>query len=126
MEWPATPLLAKGNHPLGRSGVDEPPQSALGVVRPLPKGLKTKQNKKVRGLEGGQTTPKGLEVVSTTPYDRYGGGLRPLGVIRPPPKPKPFFLFLVSRPFRGGWTTPRAWGWFRPPHITDLAKGLWG
>jgi hypothetical protein len=53
--WPALPKGVPGHpiidqgggwsHPFGRSGVDEPPQSALGVVWPPPKGQKTKQKK---------------------------------------------------------------------------------
>jgi hypothetical protein len=42
------PIIDQGggwSHPFGRSGVDEPPQSALGVVWPPPKGQKTKQKK---------------------------------------------------------------------------------
>jgi hypothetical protein len=108
------------DHPLGRSGVDEPPQSTLGVVRPPPKGQKRKQ-KKVGGFGVAGPPPRAWGCFRP-PHSADLGVARPLGVIRPPPKPL-FFFFLVSRPFRGGRTTPKGlgmvsttpYGRYRPP-----------
>jgi hypothetical protein len=123
------PIFGQGGGSLGRSGVDEPPQSALGVVRPPPKGQK-KKRKKVRGLGGGRVTSKGL---ATSRLGVWGGRNHPqafrgclaipktqtfifyffglLEVAGPPPKP-----IEVDDPHQigqgGGWATPQTPNFF--------------
>jgi hypothetical protein len=89
-------------------GVAEPPPKSkpffffwflglLGVVSTTPYGRSTPPKTQTfffflvsRPSRGGRTTPKGLGVVLTTPYGRYGGGRatpKAFGVVRPPPNP---------------------------------------
>jgi hypothetical protein len=60
---------------VGRTGVDKPSQSALGVVRPPPKGQKTKKQKKKQKVWG---------VAGPPPWPIWGGSSTP--VDEPPPK----------------------------------------
>jgi hypothetical protein len=85
---------------------------------------------------GGWTTPKGMGVASANPYDQYGGGPRPLGVVRQPPKAQNPFSFLFFFWAKGVVWPPLdwPWGWLQPPlgqkwggqTTPFLAKGMAG
>jgi hypothetical protein len=77
--WPDHPYIGYMGRPLGWSNH-------------LQKAKKQKIKKDL-GFGGGRASPKGLGVVSTTPYSRSRGGSRPLGWSGHP-KPLTFVFFL--------------------------------
>jgi hypothetical protein len=127
--WLEPPLAQKmgwPDHPIFGQGVAEATPGLWGWSGHPERPKKKKKNVKMGfGLWGWPDHPLGLGGGFGTPPTGRRGWLRPLGVVRPPPKSQThfflFFFFFFFWPFGVAGPPPKAWGGFGHLH-----KAVWG